>query len=117
MKWEKYADGRELAYPLGDRNKPGLYVQLVKWPPNVKALAHKHPDNRYGMVVSGIHYIGYGDKFDEKKLHAHPAGTFFSEPANTARFGLTKGEGALLCFYGMGPSSTMPIEKEEPLKK
>jgi hypothetical protein len=32
-----------------------------------QALAHKHREDRYGMVVSGVHYIGYGDKFDEKK--------------------------------------------------
>lgn len=117
MKWVKSASGRENAYLLGHPNKPGPYLYLVKWPPNNKALAHKHPDNRYGMVVSGIHYIGYGDKFDEKKLHAHPAGTYFTEPANTAHFGMTKGEGAVLYFYGVGPSGNTSIEKEASAKQ
>jgi hypothetical protein len=117
FKWEKSASGRDLAYLLGHPDKPGPYLYLVKWPPNDKALAHKHPDNRYGMVVSGIHYIGYGDKFDEKKLHAHTAGTFFTEPANTAHFGMTKSEGAVLYFYAIGPSGSTPLEKAAPAKQ
>jgi hypothetical protein len=117
MKWVKSATGRENAYLYGHPSKPGPYLYLVKWPPNNKALAHKHPDDRYGMVVSGVHYIGYGDKFDESKLHAHAAGTFFTEPANTAHFGMTKEEGAVLYFYAIGPSGNTPIEKAEAAKK
>ncbi|HJY76614.1 MAG TPA: cupin domain-containing protein [Burkholderiales bacterium] len=111
IQWVKTPSGRELAYLHGHPDKPGPYLYLVKWPPNNKALAHKHPDDRYGIVLSGTHYIGYGDRFDEKKLHAHPAGSYFTEPANTAHFGLTRGEGAVLYFYGVGPSGNMPLEK------
>ena len=117
MKWVKSATGRENAYLLGHPSKPGPYLYLVKWPPNNKALAHKHPDQRYGMVVAGTHYIGYGEKFDETKLHAHPAGTYFTEPANTAHFGMTKGEGAVLYFYAIGPSGNAPLEKEQSAKQ
>ena len=53
MKWEKSASGRENAYLMGHPSKAGPYLYLVKWPPNSTALAHKHPDQRYGMVVSG----------------------------------------------------------------
>jgi hypothetical protein len=117
MKWVRSASGRENSYLLGHHSKPGPYLYLVKWPPNSKALAHKHPDHRYGMVVSGVHYIGYGDKFDEKKLHVHAAGTFFTEPANTPHFGMTKGEGAVLYFYSVGPSGNTPVEKAGPAGK
>jgi hypothetical protein len=110
IKWVKTASGRELAYLHGHPDKPGPYLYLVKWPPHNKALAHMHPDDRYGMVISGTHYIGYGEKFDEKRLHAHPAGSYFTEPANTAHFGLTKDEGAVLYFYGVGPSGNKPLE-------
>jgi len=111
IRWVKTPSGRELAYLHGHPNKPGAYLYLVKWPPYNKALAHKHPDDRYGIVLSGTHYIGYGDRFDENKLHAHPAGSYFTEPANTAHFGLTRGEGAVLYFYGVGPSGNEPLEK------
>ena len=38
--------------------------------------------------------MGYGEKFDEKKVQAHKAGTYFSQPANTPHFGMTKEKGA-----------------------
>ena len=110
MKWVPSQSGRENAYLYGHPNKPGPYIYATKWPPHSKALAHKHPDARYAMVLQGVHYIGYGEKFDEAKLHRHPAGTWFTEPANQGHFGLTKDEGTILYFYGMGPSAFDPLE-------
>jgi len=117
IKWVKGPSGRETANLMGDPKKPGPYLYLVKWPPNGKEVAHKHPDDRYGIVISGVHYIGYGEKFDEKKLHADPAGSYFTEPANTPHFGITKGEGAILLFYGVGPSAIIPVEHADAQKK
>ena len=111
MKWVGRVSGNESAYLLGHPSQPGPYLLLAKWKPHNKVLAHKHPNDRYGMVISGVHYIGYGDRFDETKLHAHPAGTFFTEPANVGHFGITKEEGALLYFFGIGPSGNTPLEK------
>ena len=112
IKWEKTASGRDQAFLMGNPNKPGPYLYLVKWTPFDKAYAHKHPEDRYGMVISGIHYIGYDTKFDESKLHAHPVGSYFTEPANTAHFGKTNAEGAILLFYGIGPTGSTPLEKD-----
>ena len=117
VKWVKSADSTlEYANLLGDPDKLGPYLRLVKWPPNTKNLAHKHPDDRYGMVISGVHYVGYGEKFDEKKMHANSAGTSFTEPANTAHFGMTKREPAILYFYGTGPSGSTRLEQESGRK-
>jgi hypothetical protein len=111
IKWQPSASGREVAYILGRPDQAGPYLYLVKWPPNSKEGAHMHPDARYGMVISGTHYIGYGDHFDETKLHADGVGTSFTEPARVAHFGMTKEEGAVLYFYGTGPSAIIPVEK------
>ncbi len=109
IQWQTSPSGREYANILGKTSAPGPYLSLVKWAPNLKALPHKHPDDRYGVVLSGVHYIGYGDQFDESQLHAHTPGTFFTEPANTSHFGMTKNEGAVLYFYGTGPSAILPV--------
>ncbi len=111
IKWVKTASGRELAYLHGHPQKPGPYLYLVKWPPNNTALAHTHPDDRYGIVLSGTHYIGYGERFDEKKLHTNGTGSYFTEPAKQPHFGMTKGDGAILFFYGMGPSANNELER------
>jgi hypothetical protein len=110
LKWEPSAGTREQAYLQGNPREAGPYIYLVKWQPFDKALAHSHPDTRYGMVISGVHYIGYGTKYDESKLHAHPVGTFFVEPANTPHFGKTDKEGTILYFFGTGPSGIKPLE-------
>ena len=110
IKWEMSPSGRSFANVLGSPQTAGPYLNLVNWAPHLKALPHKHPDDRYGVVLSGVHYIGYGDNFDESKLHVHTAGTFFTEPANKSHFGMTKDEGAVLYFYGTGPSGSLPIK-------
>ena len=110
VKWVLGSNGLESAMLFGDSTKAGPYLNLVKWPPNKKLSAHKHPDDRHGIVISGVHYMGYGEKFDEKKVQAHKAGTYFSEPANTPHFGMTKGKGAVLYFYVIGPSGSIPLE-------
>jgi hypothetical protein len=33
------------------------------------------------VALSGTLYFGRGDKWDESKFRAYPAGTFYSEPA------------------------------------
>ena len=113
MKWVKGSDGtgREFATVVGDRSKPGLYIQLVRWPPHTTAKAHSHPDDRYAFVLSGTFYHGYGDKFDASKLEMRPAGAFFTEPARLRHFGVTKDDGTILCFVGTGPSTTDDPEK------
>lgn len=113
MPWIKSPDGsgRELATLVGDRAKPGLYIQLVRWPPHMINKAHAHPDDRYAVVLSGMFYHGYGDKFDEGRLEARPAGSFFTEPARVRHFGVTKDEGTILYFVGTGPSTNDDPEK------
>ena len=102
---------QEFATIVGDRAKPGLYIQLVRWPPHAILKAHSHPDDRYVMVLSGTFYHGIADKFDERKLEARPAGSFFTEPKGVRHFGMTKDEGVVLYFVGTGPSTTHNLEK------
>jgi len=113
VQWKKNPNGGplEVAALVGDRSKPGLYIQLVRWPPRTINKAHSHPDDRYAVVLSGTFYHGYGDKFDEDKLERRSAGTFFTEPARLRHFGITKDEGTVLYFVGTGPSTNDDPEK------
>ena len=107
MPWTKMpgiGPAQEFATIVGDRAKPGLYIQLVRWPPNATLKAHSHPDDRYVVVLRGKFYHGIGEKFDESKLEVRPAGSFFTEPKGVRHFGMTKDEGTILYFVGTGPS-------------
>ena len=113
VQWQKDPKGGPLerADLIGSRSRPGLYIQLVKWPPHTVNKAHSHPDDRYALVLRGTFYHGYGDHYDDAKLATRPAGTFFTEPARLRHFGITKGEGAILYFVGTGPSTNDDPEK------
>jgi quercetin dioxygenase-like cupin family protein len=101
----------EMAFIAGDPGKPGLYVQLVRWPAHTSLKAHSHPDDRYAFVLSGTFYHGFADRFDETKLEVRPAGTFFTEPRQVRHFGATRDEGAVLYFVGIGPTAVENPEK------
>ena len=94
----------------GDATKPGIYTIQLTIPANVKIQAHTHPDDRVATVVSGTWYIGYGAKFDEEKLKALTAGSFYTEPPGVAHFAKTSREPVVLQITGNGPTGTEYLE-------
>src|SRR5579885_2776742 len=64
-----------LAVLVGEPAKPGPYTIRVRVPHDVKLMPHRHPEDRVYTVISGIFYIGLGDKFDAEKLQSYPPGS------------------------------------------
>jgi len=60
--WKPFA-----AFPLtvlvGEPSQPGPHVVRVKVPSGVKLMPHRHPEDRIYTVMSGVFYIGLGEKF------------------------------------------------------
>jgi quercetin dioxygenase-like cupin family protein len=109
-KAEPFSPYPDTAILFGDPTKPGLYVIRVKLPAGFKIMPHIHPDVwRTGSVLSGTQYLGLGAKWDEAKLNAYPAGTFFTEPKDTPHFVWAKDDEVILQITGMGPTSTTMI--------
>ncbi len=90
----------------GDPNKPGLYTIQLTVPANTKIQAHTHSDDRVATVVSGTWNIGYGSRFDEKKLKALAPGSFYTEPPNVAHFAQTGNGKVVIQISGYGPTGT-----------
>jgi hypothetical protein len=90
----------------GDPNKPGLYTIQLKVPANTRIEAHAHPDDRVATVISGTWHIGYGAAFDEKKLKALLAGSFYTEPPNMTHFARTGNTPVTVQITGYGPTGT-----------
>ncbi|MFM8858647.1 MAG: cupin domain-containing protein, partial [Methylocystis sp.] len=55
-------------------------------------------------VISGTLYFGFGEKWDETKLKAYPAGTFFSEVPTTPHFVAAKDGEVIFQATVIGPS-------------
>jgi quercetin dioxygenase-like cupin family protein len=98
----------------GDPTKAGVYVQRTKFPPGTKVMPHWHPDEwRTAVVLSGTLYFGVGEQWDESKLRAYPAGTFYSEPSKTPHFVWAKDGEVIIQTTGMGPTGTTMIPQQQ----
>jgi quercetin dioxygenase-like cupin family protein len=87
--WQPFAafpPSVRLAAVVGQPSTKGPYVVRVKVPHGVKLMPHKHPEDRVYTVISGVFYIGLGDRFDAGKLEAHAPGSVVVLPGNTSHF-------------------------------
>ena len=89
----------------GDPTKPGLYTIQLRVPANTTIQAHVHPDDRIATVISGTWYIGFGSQFDETKLKALTAGSFYTEPP-VMHFARSGNHPAVVQITGYGPTGT-----------
>jgi len=97
----------------GNPNQAGLYTIQLTVPANTTIEAHRHRDDRVATVISGTWSLGYGAAFDEKKLKALPAGSFYTEPPDVAHFARTGSEPVVVQITGFGPSDTNYVELKE----
>lgn len=94
----------------GDPAHPGAYLHLIKVPPNTLSRAHKYSDRRTYNVISGTWYVGFGPRFDESKLVALPAGSYYDLPAGVHVFNATADDGATIQIGGTGPTEHIDLE-------
>ena len=83
--------GLERANLVGEPGKAGPVVFRLKLPPNYTVQAHTYPDDRTYTIMSGTWYLGWGTKFDDAKLKALPAGSFYTS-GQRAHFVATQSE-------------------------
>ena len=77
----------------------------VNFSPGWKDQPHWHPDEvRTAVVLSGTLYFASGDKWDESKFKAYPAGTFYSEPSKAPHYTWAKDGEVIIQITGVGPS-------------
>ena len=107
-----------LAVLVGEPSKPGPYTIRVKVPRDVKLMPHKHPEDRVYTVISGVFYIGLGDRFDADGLEAYPPGSVVVLPGNTPHFHWAKSGEYVTQVTAIGPLGLEYIDpKNDPRKK
>jgi quercetin dioxygenase-like cupin family protein len=92
-----------LAVLVGEPNQAGPYVIRVKVPLDVKLMPHKHPEDRIYTVISGVFYIGLGEKFDGDKVTAYPPGSVIVLPGETCHFHWAKSGEYVTQVTAIGP--------------
>jgi quercetin dioxygenase-like cupin family protein len=92
-----------LAVVIGHPAEPGRYVIRVKAPLGAKLMPHRHPEDRIYTVISGVFYIGFGDKFDGDAVTAYPPGTVLVLPGDTWHFHWAKSGEYITQVNAIGP--------------
>jgi quercetin dioxygenase-like cupin family protein len=92
-----------LAVLVGNPAESGPYVTRVKAPSGAKLMPHRHPEDRIYTVISGVFYIGFGDKFDGDALTAYPPGSLLVLPGDTWHFHWAKSGEYVTQISAVGP--------------
>ena len=107
-----------LAVLVGEPTEEGPYTIRVRVPRGVKLMPHTHPEDRLYTVISGVFYIGLGDKFDADRLHAYPPGAVIVLPGNTSHFHWAKSGEYITQVTAIGPLGLDYVNpKDDPRKK
>lgn len=113
LKWsENPNNGVLTSVVLGDPNKSGLYIVLVRWPAHKMSHPHFHPNDRFVTVLSGTWWVGTGPKFDPDHTVPVKAGSFVTHYGKRIHYDGAKDEDCVLEIVGMGPATVTPAEKK-----
>ena len=94
-----------LAVVMGDPAQAAPYVVRVMLPSGVKLMPHRHREDRVYTVMSGVFYIGVGERFDDAELRAYPPGAVVVLPGGTPHFHWAKSGAYVTQVTAFGPIS------------
>jgi quercetin dioxygenase-like cupin family protein len=102
-----------LAVIVGQPSQNAPYTIRVKVPHGVKLMPHRHPEDRVYTVMSGVFYIGLGDRFDPDKLEAYPPGSVVVLPGNTFHFHWARSSEYITQVTAIGPLGLEYLNAED----
>jgi quercetin dioxygenase-like cupin family protein len=118
IEWKPFAafpPAVRLAVVVGQPSEPGPYTIRVKMPHGGKLMPHRHSEDRVYTVISGVFYIGLGDRFDADKLQAYPPGSVVVLPGGTSHFHWAKSSEYVTQVSAIGPLGLEYLDaKDDP---
>jgi hypothetical protein len=113
IQWTQRRQSPDVFYAgiYGDPAKAGPYAFRVRAQAGHSLPPHTHPDERTVTVLSGIYWSGVGEVFDESRLEAFPAGSFYVIPAGVPHFSAVLSGEVVFQEAGVGPSSHDLVKK------
>jgi hypothetical protein len=102
-----------LAVIVGQPSQNAPYTIRVRVPHGVKLMPHRHPEDRVYTVMSGVFYIGLGDRFEPDKLEAYPPGSVVVLPGDTFHFHWAKSSEYITQVTAIGPLGLEYLNAED----
>ena len=94
--------GAKLAVLEGDPGKAQAFTIRLRVPDGYKVQPHWHPTTEHVTVISGTFHIAMGDKFDDTKGTALPAGSFGYMGPKMHHYAWFTGDSEIQ-IHGIGP--------------
>jgi hypothetical protein len=112
------ASGARLAVVEGDPTaSSGDFTVRLKMPNGYKIAPHWHPKRENITVISGTFKAGMGDKFDESKMMAFPAGSFLYMDPEMHHYAMASGP-VIVQVHGISPFQFNYVNAaDDPSKK
>ncbi len=95
--------GSKLAILEGNPKQEGLFTIRAMFPPYFKIQAHNHPLDERVTVISGVVYVGFGEKLDTTNANKFTEGCYYLNPSGFFHYVFTGSEGCVIQITGMGP--------------
>ena len=100
-----------MAVIVGRPSEPGPYTIRIRVPHGERLMPHRHPEDRVYTVMSGVFYVGLGDRFDADKLEAYPPGSVIVLPGDTWHFHWARAGEYVTQVMAIGP---LGVEYSDP---
>ena len=115
LKWIEPAPlpGTYMAVVQGDPGKEGLFVYRLRMPAGYRIPPHLHKASENVTVLSGVFFIGLGEKFDQGKGQQLPSGGFASIPPNHPHYAWAGGVETVVQVHGVGPTDLRFVNPED----
>ena len=119
LKWVEppVLPGARLAVVQGDPSKEGLFAYRLKMPAGYKIPPHLHKASENVTVLSGVFFIGHGEKFDQGSGHELPAGGFVSILPNHPHYAWAGGQETIVQVHGVGPTDLRFVNPDDDPRK
>src|SRR5690242_18257406 len=99
-----------IAAPAFGADSMIMNKQDIKWgavppslPKGAKIAPHWHSQDENLTLISGVMYLGMGEKMDAAKATAVKAGAYHYLPAKTNHYAFTRGQATVIQVSGEGP--------------
>jgi hypothetical protein len=95
-------EGAHVAVLRGDPTKPGLFTMRLKFPAGYIVSPHWHTADEHVTVLTGVLYIGMGERFNRSETRAVGSNSLMVMPKTQPHFAYFDEE-TILQLHGMGP--------------